>query len=227
MKEKLWTWLFVAYVAVLAVGTVDQVFLDMMIFPPALDRQLLGMVDVLRTRDLQGVEDARSAAGRARDRLAGIRLEPAPSDLENRLGTYARTGTSPEEGSRLLAEARLQAVANLIDNDEFSLAICIRALDPDLILKLWVPGLSSDDLQVKEGCLEALKKISGQADGFGFDPKAETVLQREAIARWRDWHQRFMEERRKPLPPSQQIQPATAPAPAVTPAAPPTATSAP
>ena len=106
-----------------------------------------------------------------------------------------------EEGTALLNAARNQAVVNLIDNDEFSLRICIRALDPDLVMKMWIPGISSDDRQVKMGCLEALKQISGQKDGFGFDPAAEPMAQRMSIARWNQWYDGFMDERRRPASP--------------------------
>ena len=206
-KDRLWMGVFLAYVVVLAVGTVDQVFLDSMIFPPALDRQILGMVDVLEERPLRGVEEAREAAERVRERLAGIRLEQNPSKLEIDLAAYAKGGNSLEEGRKLLEEARTQAVTNLVENDEFSLKICIRALDPDLILRLWVPG--SDDPKVKEGCLEALKKISGKGDGFGYDPKADPVARREAIAKWLAWYDQFMDERRRPAPaaPLPQVAP--------------------
>lgn len=208
-KEKLITGLFMAYVAVLAVGTVDQVFLDSMIFPPALDRQLLGMVDVLRTRELGSADDARGACGKVRERLAGIRLEQSPPPLESKLAEFAKGGTSLDEGRSLLEEARRQAVVNFVDNDEFSLRICIRALDPDLVMKLWVPGLSSDDASVKAGCLEALKQISGQKDGFHYDPRADRESQRMAIAQWKDWCRNFMEERRRPAPvaPLPQVSP--------------------
>lgn len=218
-KERIFVWGFGLYVAVLAVGTVDQVFLDSMIFPPALDRQILGMVDVLRDRTPASVDEARALAERARERLAGIRLDPKPSAVEERLAAYAQNGSDREEGLKLLDEARQQAVADLVDNDEFSLKICIRALDPDLVMKLWIPGLSSDDLKVKQGCLEALKRISGQKDGFGYDPQAGREAQRMAIAAWWRWYDGFMDERRRPVQPG-PVAPTPPPAPAATPPAP-------
>ena len=225
MKEKLLTWLFILYVVVLAIGTVDQVFLDNMIFPPALDRQLLKQLDILRERDIRTADDARSAAGRVQEELAAIRLEANPSALETKLENYAQAGGSLEEGLKLLDEARAQAVQNFVDNDEFSLKICIRALDPDLVMKLWVPGLSGDDIQVRTGCLEALKKIGGQADGFGYDPKASVTARRDAIQKWWDWYTDFMDKRRRPAPASmgavqQQPAPATQPEGALPPSTP-------
>ncbi len=216
-KERILVGLFTAYVAVLAVGTIDSVFLDSMIFAPTLDRQILGMVDVLRDRQVETPEAARKLAGRARERLAGIRLEQEPSALEKRLQDYAERGGTLEEGVKLLEEARQQAVVNLVDNDEFSLKICIRALDPDLVMRLWIPGLSSDDVRVKAGCLEALKQISGQKDGFGYDPKAPLEHQKLAIAAWWRWYDQFMDERRRPAPPGPPMAP---PAPQVAPAPP-------
>lgn len=225
-KEKLLTWVFTLYVIVLAIGTVDQVFLDSMIFPPALDRQILGMVDVLRERKPAGAAEARDMADHVRERLAGIRLDPKPSPVEEKLAAFVREGASAEEGTKLLEEARQQAVSELVDNDEFSLAICIRALDPDLVMKLWVPGLSSDDLRVKEGCLEALKKISGRQDGFGYDPRGSVEAQRAAIAEWKRWYDLFMDERRRPVQPA-PAAPTPPQPPAGAPAAPAPAPSAP
>ena len=201
-KDRILVGLFTAYVGVLAIGTIDSVFLDSMIFAPALDRQILGMVDVLRDRKVETPEAARKLAGRARERLAGIRLEQEPSPLEKRLQDYAERGGPLEEGLKLLEEARQQAIVNLVDNDEFSLRICIRALDPDLVMRLWIPGLSPDDVRVKAGCLEALKQISGQKDGFGYDPKAPLESQRMTIAEWWRWYDQFMDERRRPAPPA-------------------------
>lgn len=203
-KDRTLVGLFTAYVVVLAIGTVDSVFLDSMIFAPALDRQILGMVDVLRDREVGTADSARKLAGRARERLAGIRLEQEPSPLEKRLQDYAERGGALEEGLALLEEARKLAVVNLVDNDEFSLKICIRALDPDLVMRLWIPGLSSGDVRVKTGCLEALKQISGQKDGFGYDPKGPIESQRLAIAEWWRWYDQFMDERRRPAPPVPQ-----------------------
>ena len=216
MKEKILTWAFILYVVVLAIGTVDQVFLDNMIFPPALDRQILKQVDILRERPVRDVDQARAAAGRARENLAAIRLEAAPSALEARLDHYAQDGGALDEGTRLLDEARTQAVQNFVDNDEFSLKICIRALDPDFVMKIHVWGLSGDDVKVRKGCLEALKKISGKADGFGYDPAASEVSRRDAIQKWWDWYSRFMDERRRPAPASMgavQQQPPPMPGP--------------
>lgn len=135
-KDRILTWGFSLYVAVLAVGTIDQVFLDSMIFAPALDRQILGQVDILRTRDVRSDAEARAAADAIRERLAGIRLEQEEPPLEKRLRAFAQ-GAAQEDWTKLFEEARQQAVANLVDNDEFSLKICIRALDPDFIMKLW------------------------------------------------------------------------------------------
>lgn len=194
--KRLWTGLFLAYVAALAVGTVDQVFLDSAIFPPALDRQLLGMLDILATPDPKDADEARREAGLARKKLAAIRLEQEPSELEKRLGTFRDGGASLDEGLKILGEARSQAVANLVDNDEFAVTICIRGLDPDLALKLWAPGC--DTPRVKEGCLEALKKISGQ--DFGDDTK-----------QWKGWQKKFMDDRLRPAPPPPAAPPAAAP----------------
>ena len=212
MKERILTAGFLLYVVVLAVGTVDQVFLDSILFPPALDRQLLGMVDVLKDRKPGTVEEARTVAEEVRQHLADIRLEREESELERLLRRYASEGTTVEQGEALLEQARRQAVENLVSNNEFSLGICIRALDPDLALRLWVHGC--DDPKVRQGCLEALKRISGQADGFGYDPNADAVAHRESIRLWKNWRREFMEERRRPpqpvaLPP---VQPPATPA---------------
>ena len=219
MKERIITAGFLLYVAILAVGTVDQVFLDSILFPPALDRQLLGMVDVLRDARPATVEEARKAAAEAARRLAAIRLEREAPKLEQDLHRFAEDGTAMEEGTALLEQARKQAVENLVSNDEFSLGICIRALDPDLAMRLWVGGC--DDLKVKQGCLEALKRISGKADGFGYDPNADAVARRESIRAWRNWKREFMEERRRPAPPQlPQGQPQPPKAPEMPPAPP-------
>ena len=198
MKHPVATLAFLLYVIVLAVGVVDQAFLDSRIFPPALDRQLLGMLDVLKDRSPSTLAEAKEAAGAVRERLAGIRLERETPKVEQDLAQYASGGTAVEACLPLLEQARRQAVANLVSNDEFSLTICIRALDPDLVLRLWVPGC--DDLKVRQGCLEALQKIRGTPGDLGYDPNASTDVRREAVRQWRDWHLRFMEERRRPAP---------------------------
>ena len=222
MKDRIITGIFLLYVGILAVGTVDQVFLDSILFPPALDRQLLGMVDVLRDRRPSTVGEAQKAAEDIRQHLVDIRLEREVPKLELDLAQYASAGMTLEALMPLLDQARKQAVANLVDNDEFSLGICIRALDPDLALKLWVPGC--DDAQVKKGCLEALKTIGKQTDGFGYDPNASAASNAQAVQSWRKWHVAFMEERRRPAPPAPlpPVQTPAAPtATSPTPAAPP------
>ncbi|GEM_PF-4214590 len=211
MKDRIITGIFLCYVAILAGGAVDQVFLDSMFFPPALDRQLLGMVDVLRDRRPATVAEARTQAEGIRQRLADIRLEREASKLEQDLAGYATVGETLEAFAALQEQARQAAIVNLVDNDEFSLGICIRALDPDLAMRLWVSG--SDDLKVRQGCLEALKKISAHPEGFGYDPNGDPMARREAIRAWRNWRREFMEERRRPAPAGQlpQVQPPAVP----------------
>ncbi len=210
MKDRIITGIFLLYVAVLAVGTVDQIFLDSILFPPALDRQILGMVDVLRDRRPSTVGEARRDAEEVRERLAAIRRSPEVPKLELDLTQYTSGGLTPGELAPLLAQARKQAVANLVDEDTFSLGICIRALDPDLALKLWVPGC--DDPGVRQGCLEALKTIGKKTDGLGYDPNASPAARQAGVEAWRKWHKEFLEERARPAQPAPlpPVQPPTA-----------------